>query len=105
MIHIEKTTGKSYPITDMTDEHIKKVIEYYLELLEKIGFNENIRYTIEFEKQLLRFVQYMFVAIGRGIWNPPHEHKLIEIYKKYAEHKSRESIIEMPQVWESNLIS
>lgn len=105
MNHIEKTTGKSYPIVQMTDEHLIKVIEYYLDYLEKIGIVNNIRYIIEFESVIKRLMLYVFVAIGRGIFNEKYVKQIKKLYQEYVEHKSKESRELLPTLWDSNLIS
>jgi len=104
MIHIEKFSGKTYPIVEMSEEHLIKVIEYYLNAMEKISFDANIRYINEFESYISKLMPYVFVALGKGIFNPFYIDKIEKLYVRY-DKKRRSSTFElMPEVWHSDLV-
>ena len=104
MYHIEKITGRSYPIVDMSNEHIIKVVEHYLNLLSKISFDSNIRYISEFESKVQMLFPYLFALIGRRLYTKDYENKLEKLYVFYERKRKTVSYELLSPVWDSNLI-
>ena len=92
MIHIENKTGKSYPITQMTEEHLSRTIDLLLSRCEKINAvkDHNPRYISDMEGLFDRLSKYVFVAEMQGTMKYSTKLRLIEEYDKY--HNERASV-------------
>lgn len=85
MIHIESKSGKSYPIPDMTEQHIINTINVLIERCKKINTTSgnNPRYLDDIHKELDRLSTYYFVAKFDNYINPIIENNIEYIYEQY----------------------
>jgi len=96
MIHIENKTGNSYPICQMTEEHIIRTIDLFLDRCKKINLakDSNPRYLSDMENLFDRLSKYVFVAEMRGIMKFSSK---IELTKEYEQYEKERSSIFTPE--------
>ncbi|NCN86743.1 hypothetical protein GW932_02830 [archaeon] len=104
MLHIEKNTGKSYPIIEMKNEHLMLVVNFYLDMIKKISFDSNITYIQEFEKQIHRLMPYYIIALTRDLLTTEHNENLKTIFSYYDNRIKRTSIELLPNMWHCDLL-
>ncbi len=100
MTHVEKTTGRSYPIQIMEDEHLIKVVDYYIDRLNKVILPQNVRAVPEVEYNMERLCPYLLVAFTRGLLTTVHAFELSSILERHR--KLKQTITE--QIVESELL-
>jgi hypothetical protein len=87
MIHIESKSGKSYPIADMSEQHILRTIDVLVERCKKINAasDNNPRYLDDIHDTFDRLSKYYFIATLNSYMNPITENNIEYVYEKYRE--------------------
>lgn len=91
MKHIEAKTGKSYSISDMSDDHLIKTIELLLarcKTMNKTADN-NPRYINDIEQELSRLAQYHFEAHHRELLNILQKQEIENMYYEYKRNRAK----------------
>lgn len=85
MIHIEAKTGKSYPITDMTDEHLLRTVQLFYNRLVIINktIEHNPRYLQSVEKIIESLSLYYFFADMNDLLDIVTKNKIQTAYEEY----------------------
>ena len=85
MLHVEAKTGKSYPIINMTEEHLLKTLELFLSRCEKmiISKDNNPRFISDIESTFNILSSYYFVGEMEGIINPIFKQRFENVYDSY----------------------
>jgi len=90
MIHIESKTGKSYPIEDMTKQHILRTIDVLIERCKKLNAvsDNNPRYLDDIHSAFDRLSKYYFVAKFNGCTDIIIENNIEYIYEQYKNNRA-----------------
>lgn len=85
MIHVEKSTGKSYRIHDMSEEHLVNTVDMLIRRLEVVNrlSDENPRYLTDFESVLSQLSAYGIISLAIGILNPIQVNRIQTCYEKF----------------------
>lgn len=90
MIHIESQSGKSYPIEDMTQQHILNTITVLTERCKKLNAisDSNPRYLDDIHETFDRLSKYYFVAKMNDYINPLIQNNIEKIYEQYQNNRA-----------------